>query len=313
MVISDFPDSEYVFSAYVLKGALHVSEFLSAAGLINIYSAGLEKSSDLLGQDDYILVDDQLNFISNTVDDSLVEIEDIFTNITERFDKTNNYREHYTDLAFVTFNESYRNDLSFFENVGYPIPTNSEVEEYIKERNDSYVVEFMLELSDKDAKPHHNYLPLFFLGAVALFEDNITIAEDISEIVMDVTGEDPYNEYRVRLEELMNRTNESNENNGTATDEVWNDDFVSEDHESKQTDGSAEEEEDIAFEWAAGVKEEFEDEMVQRGYVHSKDEIVYRNGYIGNDGDGYLEAWSIAEEEDWYIVTVNVKTGWFHG
>ena len=54
--------------------------------------------------------------------------------------------------------------------------------------------------------------------------------------------------------------------------------------------------------------------MVRRGYVESKDDLIYIDGHIDEENHGYLSVSTILETgEEWFIVLVNVKTGWFHG
>lgn len=66
--------------------------------------------------------------------------------------------------------------------------------------------------------------------------------------------------------------------------------------------------------WAPGIKEAFEKEMVQNGYVEAGGPFFYRDGYIGGDNQGYYSLYTIdAEYGERYVVTVNVKTGWYHG
>lgn len=68
------------------------------------------------------------------------------------------------------------------------------------------------------------------------------------------------------------------------------------------------------FAWAPGVKEKFEKDMIERGYVEPDGPFIYKEGYIGGDGHGYYSLYTIIEElGEVYVVTVNVKTGWYHG
>lgn len=74
----------------------------------------------------------------------------------------------------------------------------------------------------------------------------------------------------------------------------------------------SESQENDPFAWAPGVKEKFENAMVENGYADTKDSIWYTNGSIRNN-EGYYEVYATWDGEERYIVVVNVKTGWYHG
>lgn len=54
--------------------------------------------------------------------------------------------------------------------------------------------------------------------------------------------------------------------------------------------------------------------MIELGYVNPDGPSIYKDGYIGGDGQGYYSLYTIHEEHgEIYVVKVNVKTGWYHG
>lgn len=66
------------------------------------------------------------------------------------------------------------------------------------------------------------------------------------------------------------------------------------------------------YEWAPGIKEKFENEMITNGYVNSKDEIRYKEYRVHNN-QGFYEVYAVIDGEEVFIVVVNVKTGEYHG
>ncbi|RJS61558.1 SH3 domain-containing protein [Bacillus sp. PK3_68] len=67
------------------------------------------------------------------------------------------------------------------------------------------------------------------------------------------------------------------------------------------------------YNWAPGVKAAFEADLVRQGYADSIDTIRYKkSGIFGNQGYYSVSAKMDGVYYD-YIVTVNVKTGWYHG
>lgn len=67
------------------------------------------------------------------------------------------------------------------------------------------------------------------------------------------------------------------------------------------------------FEWAPGIKEQFEKSVVENGYIDSRDNIIYKKGPVNNKNEGTYLVYTIIDGQEVHIVTVNVKTGWYHG
>ncbi|WP_046173481.1 SH3 domain-containing protein [Domibacillus indicus] len=66
------------------------------------------------------------------------------------------------------------------------------------------------------------------------------------------------------------------------------------------------------YNWAPGVKAEFEADLVRQGYADSIDTIRYeKSGVFANQG--FLAVYTKVDGVEGYMVTVNVKTGWYHG
>lgn len=66
------------------------------------------------------------------------------------------------------------------------------------------------------------------------------------------------------------------------------------------------------YNWLPGIKEEFENDMVKRGYASTKTGIQYKNPTVGATGAGFYQVYTdLCGLQP--VVTVNVKTGWYHG
>ena len=66
------------------------------------------------------------------------------------------------------------------------------------------------------------------------------------------------------------------------------------------------------FEWAPGVKDKFEQEMVDAEYVDSRNNIIYKKEGV-TENEGYYSVYTMCDGEEAYVVVVNVKTGRYHG
>ncbi|MEH6962243.1 cell division site-positioning protein MapZ family protein [Priestia megaterium] len=66
------------------------------------------------------------------------------------------------------------------------------------------------------------------------------------------------------------------------------------------------------YEWAPGVKEEFEAELVKQQYADSVDTIRYEKSQLYNN-QGFYTVYAQMDGVEMYVVTVNAKTGYYHG
>jgi septal ring-binding cell division protein DamX len=68
------------------------------------------------------------------------------------------------------------------------------------------------------------------------------------------------------------------------------------------------------FEWAPGVKEEFEKSVVdENGYIDSRSNIIYKKDSVNDNNEGFYSVYTMKDGEEVYVVYVNCKTGWYHG
>lgn len=66
------------------------------------------------------------------------------------------------------------------------------------------------------------------------------------------------------------------------------------------------------YEWAPGIKDKFEKDIVARGYANSRADITYKKSGIFNN-QGYYLVYAKIDGKECYLVSVNVKTGDYHG
>jgi hypothetical protein len=71
---------------------------------------------------------------------------------------------------------------------------------------------------------------------------------------------------------------------------------------------------DSPFEWALGIKEQFEKSVVdENGYIDSRDNIIYKKDSVNDKNEGYYSVYTMIDGEEVYVVYVNCKTGYYHG
>lgn len=63
------------------------------------------------------------------------------------------------------------------------------------------------------------------------------------------------------------------------------------------------------YAWAPGIKEKFENDIVTQGYAHKKESIRYVRGTY----QGFYSVYTDVSGPERPVVSVNAKTGWYHG
>lgn len=66
------------------------------------------------------------------------------------------------------------------------------------------------------------------------------------------------------------------------------------------------------YAWAPGIKQAFEDQIVNEGFVDSYHNIRYEQAGVDNN-EGYLQVYTELDGQEYRVVRVNVKTGDFSG
>ncbi|MFT5875659.1 MAG: hypothetical protein ACI8WT_004653 [Clostridium sp.] len=66
------------------------------------------------------------------------------------------------------------------------------------------------------------------------------------------------------------------------------------------------------YEWAPGIKAKFENDIIKNGYADSLNNISYEKANIYNN-QGYYKVYTKIDGKECFVVSVNVKTGEYHG
>ncbi|MGE7090528.1 hypothetical protein ACQKII_03535 [Lysinibacillus sp. NPDC048646] len=206
LVLSDYPDSEYLFPTQILKGSMQVSQFRGAFDLSDIIISGTDPNSSLYDADDKATISRHIDLINDIFDKSIVEQEATFTNIVQKFKVDKDYSEYYKDIMPFSLDAHYSN-LSFFENVGYPIPSDSDIEEFLNTKYNINVSHMVNEITEKPEHTNYNYLLLFYNVGLQLNDNNPKLAKDLFNLILDITTDDIYNEYRISIEKLTKNSN----------------------------------------------------------------------------------------------------------
>lgn len=213
LVISDFPDSEYIFPTQTLKGSMQLSQYTGTLDLLRILNSGVDRKSSLHDEEDLTNLRHQLDLMKEFFGKSTAEQTATFKYVVQTFKTSKDYTEYYKDIKPVLADDAFSNNLSFFENVGYPVPTDSEIKKFTDTKYDNNISYILNEMTNKPEHLNYNYIPLFYNTGIALNEKEPKLAEDLFNLILDLTSQDTYNEYRISVEKLLkNINNEVNQN-----------------------------------------------------------------------------------------------------
>ena len=62
-----------------------------------------------------------------------------------------------------------------------------------------------------------------------------------------------------------------------------------------------------------GIKEQFEKSVIENGYIDSRENMIYKKSFVNDKNEGFYSVYTIKDGKEVLMVTVNVKTGWYHG
>lgn len=127
----------------------------------------------------------------------------------------------------------------------------------------------------------------------------------------------PNETYLARADEILKNPYLTDEQKKTvenfkkeATDRVNS--ILAREEEKQKAANLEEQQNNDPYEWGPGIKEQFESEMVERGYADSAATIRYEKLHVYNN-QGFYEVYAEMDGVEHRIVSVNVKTGDFHG
>ncbi|GIP57841.1 hypothetical protein MKX50_16405 [Paenibacillus sp. FSL W8-0186] len=201
LTINDFKGTDAEFTAVVIKSIILASESRSYTYLQSSLGKGIDNLAiSLVEKNDFDRLETTYTESARTKDELLIELEGTVKYI---FD---NYKEHLNDelqgLKFESKVVSSPSDLSFFEDVGYPVPTESQM-------NDTrvYAFEQLLSrnLNEVISVNKINYINLFYLAGLSLIGlEESEVLESVMNEVLTLTENDKYNEKRIDVQEFLN-------------------------------------------------------------------------------------------------------------
>jgi hypothetical protein len=196
LVIEDFPDSNYVFNAYLVKNMVVTSKLIFTNKKFNYIGNGIGHMGVLSSEKD-------IKQVEKYVKDLNTEIE----NIVPIFESTTRYvLNNFLDSEKVKLempkapegltipSDSDFHALSWFSQVGSPVPTDTEMS--LNDSNNQLKAFYYINngFSEKD----FSFIDYFYTATKII--DNPELNKQLLNKVIGLTENDKYNESRIKAE-----------------------------------------------------------------------------------------------------------------
>lgn len=202
LTISDFEGTDSAFTASIIKSTILASECQSYSYILNSLAKGIDNIASSLVKKEEI----------HRLQTVLSEYHEREQQLLEEFKKStefilSGYKEHLEDqldgVAFSSVVISPSKDLSFFEDVGYPIPTDSEIDDVRQHALEQLLYGNLKDGFENNSLNYVNYFYLAGLNLIKLGESDYT--ESVMREVIALTEDDKYNEKRIDVQEYLNK------------------------------------------------------------------------------------------------------------
>jgi len=201
LTIKDFAGTEYANFANILKVYILVSEYQGLNFFTDDFTEGASqyRGSGLANKEG-------MQKLVDWTEDYIEQLEARDAALTEA---TTSLLQNYTSSKSLLLSETaisypeidpFGEDLSFFKQVGFPLPTDVELENAIKHFEDTLFNLFSDQFFNEGSV---QFVELFFYLGNAIGADELAI-QCYNEVIK-LTEDDPYNERRIKAQEVLER------------------------------------------------------------------------------------------------------------
>lgn len=202
LVIQDFPDTDYVYNAYLIKNMILCSKLQLQYAKSDFLNAGVDNLNT------YLLKQSDIDTLGEYLEKTISRID----KLNKPFNKTLKYLlEHYDEDSGkiqLNFPEQAEGDLfyaekdlqplSFFSSVGYPIPTETDM--YGADTENTIKI-FRQILNGNTGDEAFSYTRYFYVTSTVCLDE--TLLKNVCNQIIKMTENDKYNEYRLKAEEYL--------------------------------------------------------------------------------------------------------------
>lgn len=201
LTIKDFAGTEYANFANILKVYILVSEYQGLNFFTDDFTEGAAQY-----RDSGLANKEGMQKLVDWTEDYIEQLEARNAALTAA---TTSLLQNYTSNKSLLLSETaisypeidpFGEDLSFFKQVGYPLPTDVELENAIEHFEDTLFNLFSDQFFNEGSV---QFIELFFYLGNAIGADELAI-QCYNEVIK-LTENDPYNERRIKAQEVLER------------------------------------------------------------------------------------------------------------
>jgi len=197
-VINDFKDSPYIYNAQLIKSTILVSKLTVNGIKVSYMLDGMHRMGTLNNMDDVNKVKSYSDFIIAQGREYEASLKEPIRYVLVNFDESDVHKVKFPDppSSLTAPSKSDFGGLSWFADVGYPIPKEDEIKGDDKEG----ILKAFYWIAGSYSKTRSFSYPDFFYNASIKIED-VALRKDLLNKVLQLTESDKYNEIRINAQE----------------------------------------------------------------------------------------------------------------
>lgn len=206
LTISDFSDTEFVLKSHILKSYILAAKSWNNSVVMKIYMQGSEqyRASSLVEVKSLERIVEALELLQKNNDELTQQLLVSAEYVLEHYNSVRTMKMHDSSINYPEVVEVHT-DLSSFSRTGFPVPTESKLEELI-----SYYYGVALMTISKDIFDGENvdFVELFtYIGNFLYPQES---ARPFMEEIIRLTEDDQYNESRIQILKKMEKIDSTN-------------------------------------------------------------------------------------------------------
>lgn len=206
LTLQDFPNSNEAIAVNVLLAFNSLAVLTSHVDVMKQLTNGLSHQSNLIDDEEIKTLKNYSNQSAVTIEETKADFMNYVEEFLTHFDDTKDLSTYFNKFAFTTADFKRVSDFSFFEDVGVVVPNEYEIEKFIEENSREVMIGALIGLSSKYDEKHYELLRFLYQSGAFIFSENEQMANQLFDLVFKITENDPYNEYRILTEELMDES-----------------------------------------------------------------------------------------------------------
>lgn len=197
-VINDFKDSPYIYNAQLIKSTILVSKLTVNGIKVGYMLDGIDRMGTLNSKNDANMVKSYCDFIIAQGREYETSLKEPIRYVLANYDEVDIHKVKFPTPppGLTAPSKSDFSGLSWFADVGYPIPKEDEIKGNDKES----VLKAFYWIVGSYSKTRSFTYPDFFYNAHTKIEDK-ELQKDLLNKVLQLTESDKYNEIRIKAQE----------------------------------------------------------------------------------------------------------------